>query len=158
MIVIPVFSDTHGFKETIKKCGEIAMGYDFFFHLGDNIKDALEIEGFCGKQGFKVVGNTDIGAKGDEKILLTIKGKRILLCHGHQFGVKSGLTRLSYYCEENGIDLAVFGHTHVSLITEINGVKYFNPGSAVLPRGGTIRSYGLISISDEGIWLEIKSL
>jgi hypothetical protein len=158
MIVLPIFSDTHGFRESIKKCANIAKDYQYFIHLGDNIRDAFEIEKLSGTIGYKVVGNTDIGAMGDEKILLTLGGKRILITHGHQFGVKSGLDRLSYFCEENNIHLALFGHTHVSLIEEFNGVKYFNPGSTVFPRGGTYRSYGLVKISERGIEVEIIPL
>lgn len=155
MIVIPVFSDTHGFGGSIEKCAKVAKMHETFFHLGDNLRDAVVIEKMSGKKGYKVVGNTDIGVKGEESILLTIGQKRILLTHGHKFGVKSDIDRISYYSEENSIDIAVFGHTHAPLEAKINQITYFNPGSAALPRGRYGASYGLIKIENGTISTEI---
>lgn len=155
MIVIPVFSDTHGFGASIEKCILTAKNYDFFFHLGDNLRDAIQIERKSGKKGYKVLGNTDFGAKGEEILILTLEEKKILLTHGHRFGVKNGIDRISYYCEENEIDVAVFGHTHIPLELTINQKTYFNPGSAALPRGRYSASYGLITIDKGFVATEI---
>ena len=158
MIEIPVFSDTHGYLGSIEKCIKVAKEHDYFFHLGDNLRDAIQIETMSGKKGYKVLGNTDFGVEGEETIIFTLEGKKILLTHGHRFGVKSGIDRISYYCEENHIDIAVFGHTHVPLEATIGQKLYFNPGSAALPRGRYKASYGLIKISSGSISTKIIEL
>lgn len=158
MLQIPVFSDTHLFKGKIEKCAHIAKNYEFFFHLGDNLKDAVEISKLSGKKGYMVLGNTDIAVKGEEEIILELEGVKILLTHGHKFRVKGDVNTLLYYCEENGIDLALFGHSHVSMVEYHNNILIVNPGSASLPRDGSVASYALVTISDRKASAEIIPL
>ena len=153
---IAVISDTHGYGGAIQKCVDIVKEYDLFIHLGDNIRDFHEIEKLSGVKGYGVVGNTDIGSEGEEIMSVTIEGKNILITHGHRFHVKRNIDALSYYCEENKIHIGLFGHSHVNSICKINGILYMNPGSVILPRGGSMASYGSISIEHGQVKAEIK--
>ncbi|QNO13673.1 metallophosphoesterase [Alkalicella caledoniensis] len=155
---IAVISDTHGYRSTINKLVEIVKKYDLLLHLGDNIRDFYDIKKLSGVDGYAVVGNTDIGSKGEETLHVEIEGKKIMLTHGHKFDVKWNVDNLSYYCEEHGIDLALFGHSHVNSINEVNRTLYVNPGSPVLPRGGSKPSYASVEIKDNKIYVEIINL
>jgi putative phosphoesterase len=45
----------------------------------------------------------------------------------------------------SGADIIVFGHTHLPLNAEEDGVLLFNPGSATYPRG-SVPTFGLITV------------
>lgn len=65
--------------------------------------------------------------------------RRIILAHGHRHGPGStcpGMPPL-----EPG-DILVRGHTHIPQAETLNGLHYWNPGSAALPKGGWPPSYG----------------
>ena len=45
-----------------------------------------------------------------------------------------------------GANVVLFGHTHVPLCLEEEGVLYLNPGSLTSPRGGSHASYAILEI------------
>ena len=51
----------------------------------------------------------------DEKII-EVCGKKIFITHGHFYGVKEGMQRLLYRGLELKVDIALYGHTHISNI------------------------------------------
>ncbi len=51
-------------------------------------------------------------------------------------------------------DVLVYGHTHIPQAEWADGVICFNPGSAALPKGGFVPSYGML----EGGTLRVVSL
>ena len=55
-------------------------------------------------------------------------------------------------------DIALFGHTHVGLLKEINGITVFNPGSLERPRDSSGGSYGIITIKNEKVNFEIRNI
>ena len=74
-----------------------------------------------------------------------IRGKRILLCHGHTYGVKSSLVTAGFAAEERQLDLFLFGHTHRPLVDRRGRTLFLNPGSI----GASSRpSYGVVTIRD----------
>ena len=76
-----------------------------------------------------VAGNCDYLARCAREARETIEGKRFLLVHGDRYGVKLGYDRLSYYAEENMMDVALFGHTHRSFAGYMGKVLMVNPGA-----------------------------
>ena len=54
-----------------------------------------------------------------------------------------------YTAAENDCDIALFGHIHVPVDEEWEGIRILNPGSISRPRGGSKKSY-LILEMDEG--------
>ena len=131
MTRIAVVSDSHGgtfhLERFLTFCR--AEGIDRVFHLGDIVDDAkwlekrLEIPLTC------VAGNCDYLARGAREARETVEGKRFLLVHGDKYGVKYGYDRLSYYAEENQMDVALFGHTHRSFAAYVGKVLLINPGA-----------------------------
>jgi putative phosphoesterase len=52
--------------------------------------------------------------------------------------------------------IMVYGHTHIPLINQENGLLVMNPGSPSLPRGGLPASVGLIIIESGKIRAELR--
>jgi len=59
------------------------------------------------------------------------------------------LERLRQRAQEIGVDAALFGHTHQSLLESNSGLLLLNPGT--LANHGSHRSYAVVHISPEGI-------
>ena len=54
---------------------------------------------------------------------------RVFYCHGHKYRVKSGLEQLAEEAKRRDCDVALYGHTHTPLITQMDGITLINPGS-----------------------------
>lgn len=144
---ILVVSDTHGKTDNVIRLLE-NIPFDKIIHLGDMVRDALLIgKAFPDIELFYVRGNNDPFGPAAEDVI-EISGKKILICHGHQYSVSSDLLRLSLAASEKGASVALFGHTHRKEDTDYNGVKIFNPGSASLPRDGRA-SCGIIECDND---------
>ena len=76
-----------------------------------------------------VAGNCDFFSRDAREIEVKIEGVRMLLTHGDKYGVKAGLSKLSYRAEERGCALALFGHTHVPFAGHVGGCLLVNPGA-----------------------------
>ena len=77
-----------------------------------------------------------------------IGGKRFFVTHGDMYSVNWGIDRLCYRGAEVLADVCVYGHTHIPLIDNYNGMIIMNPGSLSSPRGGSTYSYGIVKIED----------
>jgi putative phosphoesterase len=75
----------------------------------------------------------------------------ILACHGHAYGVKSDLYRVTLRGQERNARIVLFGHTHQAYQTDDGQIMLFNPGSAGAPRMGGEKSYGIITIDGDNI-------
>ena len=142
-----VFSDSHGEWENMV---EIARREepDMIVHLGDCWRDAEKVmERFPDTPFYRVPGNCDFRLRDRTEQILWIEGKRILLCHGHTYGVKQGLWEAEQAAKEQKLDAFLFGHTHRPLVEMRGGVLFFNPGSVGL---GAPCTYGILEIDGEG--------
>ncbi len=149
---ILVFSDSHGnlidLKLILKQYEEKVK---YVIHLGDYDDDVSDVKPFF--QNYKYInvsGNCDWGNFLPSEKFFSLNGKNFFITHGHRYGVKSSLIKLSYSAEEKNADICLFGHTHVPLLISSNGIIYMNPGSISSPRGGTLHTYGVIDISFDG--------
>jgi putative phosphoesterase len=79
----------------------------------------------------QVPGNCDVSSEVAERILI-IEGKRVLICHGHTYHVKSGYLNIQYAAMEKEVDVVLFGHTHQAHYDYHNGLVLMNPGSVGL--------------------------
>lgn len=128
---------------------------DMLLHLGDHFSDLARLrERIALPETVGVRGNCDAPGP-PERRLLEIAGKRLLMTHGHLYGVKSGLNRLWFAGREAEADLVLFGHTHSAVIDDENGITLMNPGSI---GQGFPPSYGLITITEESLKTEIIRL
>jgi putative phosphoesterase len=77
-------------------------------------------------------------------------GVRIGLIHG--WGPPAGLVlRLRREFADLSVDCLVFGHSHVPLCQQEDGLLLFNPGSATDRRGQPHCSIGLLEVEDGAI-------
>lgn len=157
MIKLIAFSDSHGYKDNLKRIGKILNDYDFCLFLGDGLGDIASYENALNEKFFAVRGNCDFISNRVTEILTKISGKKVFLTHGHRFRVKEGITTLSYQAEELGADIVFYGHTHIADIDKLNGIWYINPGSISLPRINK-PSYAHVEIIDGEIEARIVYL
>ncbi|MBR0597290.1 YfcE family phosphodiesterase [Sinanaerobacter chloroacetimidivorans] len=146
-----VISDTHGNIDQAVEIYKKLKDIDLIIHLGDYGKDAKNLENRLGVSVLSVKGNMDGAFSQDGyRILDTVFGK-IFLAHGHMENVKQNLQTLLYKAESMGCKAAFFGHTHVPLFEDVEGMYLLNPGSLTLPTGGRKGSYAVVTLSEEGI-------
>jgi len=131
---IGIMGDTHGNTYQLKKAMELLRDCEKVLHTGDFYRDIQTLPIGQQKKITAVAGNCDYQKNIPSEEVIDVSGKRLFLCHGHLFGVKTSLNRLYYKALEVGADIAVFGHTHVPTLVEENGIFLVNPGSASEPR------------------------
>lgn len=152
-INILLVSDDHGipgFEKAFAKAKKLYGKIDVVIHSGDSDKmDDSYYTNLCKCPFYMVRGNNDYNDCRDT-IIVSVAGKRILVTHGHRYGVYSGTQRLFYGALENKADVAVYGHTHIPFYEEVENVVIVNPGSLTLPRNSRIGSFAVMTIDDEG--------
>ena len=138
-----ILSDSHGNLQYMTQAVE-RLGPTHVIHLGDHTRDAQDLSRrYPMLPVVSVRGNCDYGDDTPEQRLVEYGGVRILMTHGHRYGVKSGLLRYSMAALENQVDVALFGHTHCAYCEAYQGVWLLNPGSC----GLCMRpSYGVVEI------------
>lgn len=144
---IGVMSDTHGMHSYIDLAMEYLKEVDLIIHGGDNYKDTKYIEKNYNIKVIGVAGNCDIENSCDR--IEEIEGKKIFITHGHNYGVKTDINRIFYAGKENNADVVIFGHSHVPLYVEEEGIILLNPGSLSLPRGGSKKSCCIVTIEED---------
>ncbi len=124
-----VLSDSHSRnKRALEKLLPIFAENDYIVHLGDGSADMREVAELYPEKTYVCRGNCDPFYGADEFVIETADGS-VLCCHGHQWGVKSGLSRLAAHAKERGCAVALYGHTHTAAIEEKDGVLCINPGA-----------------------------
>ena len=153
---ILVLSDSHGAVAPMVRAVELAKP-DLILHLGDCWRDGEQLHArFPDIPLEQVPGNCDFLSEAPVEHLLVLGGKRILMCHGHTYRVKTSLLLAGFAAEEQQLDLFLFGHTHRPLVDRRGRTLFLNPGSI----GDPVRpSYGVATIRNGVLdvrtaWLE----
>jgi putative phosphoesterase len=147
---IAVVGDTHGKIEKIKKELNLIKP-DYLFFTGDYYPDGQKISRSLNISFTGVAGNCDPRKKGLSEEIVEKAGRKFLVVHGHQYGVKRGLNRIFYRGKEAGVDMVVFGHTHVACADKIDGLWLLNPGSPSQPRLPDRASYAIIEVDENSL-------
>ncbi len=128
---VGILSDTHFAIPTdtfIRHMERVFRGIDMIIHAGDITSKAMF--DYLNSWDLRAVrGNMDefnIKSFLPDKRIEEIEGKRIGIIHGR--GGPQGIEDLVMGEFEN-VDAVVFGHSHVPLNTQREGVMLFNPGS-----------------------------
>lgn len=153
-----VISDTHNSSENFRRVLAKEKEIDFLIHLGDIGGQEDEIRRML-EEEHPLAGFVRVTGNCDEEIgvpyrIFAWEDARILLTHGHRFGVKrdTASEALVAAARAEGCCAAFFGHTHVPFEKEEKGILLFNPGSLSQPRQEDRRaSYGMIRISEKKI-------
>jgi putative phosphoesterase len=154
---ILVFSDSHGSSDRLRHALSLHGDADLVCFLGDGLREFSALAEELGIASCAVCGNCDLGFfVEEEEELLSFEGHKILLTHGHRYGVKGGLGHLISASRRRGIDIALFGHTHERCEQYLSDgdspLWLFNPGSISRPRSGRA-SYGILMLSRKNVLL-----
>jgi len=145
---ILVFSDSHKNIERMELAAQ-QENPDAIIHLGDHFADAIELQKRLPEIVFyMVLGNCDAFSVGKPEIVLPVENVKILLTHGHQYSVKSGISKLAFKAAGLGVNLVLYGHTHNAEIRELHGVTLVNPGQFEMHTDNTPASYGIVEIEN----------
>ncbi len=126
---ILVLSDSHGNVSNMVRAVERECPR-MLVHLGDCWRDGERLhDAFPDLPFYQVPGNCDCRPGEPAERLLFVEDKRILLCHGHTYGVKQSLLAAGYAAEEQRLDAFLFGHTHKPLVDRRGNTFFLNPGS-----------------------------
>ena len=146
-----IVSDTHGRNhyliDTINRVGPI----DLLIHLGDleNGEDYIKSMINCPVEF--VSGNNDFFNGFPKDKLIYIGKYKVLLTHGHRYGVNSGTVSILETAERYNADIVMFGHTHVPMINLSGNIWAINPGSLAFPRqNGKIPTFIIMEIDSYG--------
>ncbi|MCL1808543.1 MAG: metallophosphoesterase [Clostridiales bacterium] len=140
-----VISDTHGKIQKALNVYSRLHSIDLILHLGDIRGDAQKIAESTGKTVICVAGNNDEPRPKDDFHVLETEYGNILLVHGHKQNVKHSFVNLLYRTCELNCKAVLFGHTHIPVFTESNGIYLLNPGSLTFPFDGTLGSYAIVN-------------
>ena len=141
---IVVLSDTHGNRADLQKMHNILSEADLILFAGDGANDMLTLPRDILNKVIAVSGNCDLSTFEKERVI-DIEDVKVFITHGDLYGVKQGLDKLYYRAKELGADVAIYGHTHLSDITEEDGLLFINPGN--LSKYSTNKSFGYLVIS-----------
>lgn len=148
---ITVISDSHRNTRVIRKILDSRDDSRHIFFLGDVTADIEDLAAVYPDKQFHIVsGNCDFFSNYPSVGIEEIGTHRIFYTHGHTLGVKYGTGRLYKAAAENGCDIALYGHTHISHTVYENGLYMVNPGSCSQPREGRA-SYAVIDLEPNGI-------
>ncbi|HEX2925503.1 MAG TPA: metallophosphoesterase [Ruminiclostridium sp.] len=154
---ILVMSDTHGYLNNARRAIEKNPDIELVIHLGDYCRDVTQLTQLYPDKKFEYVyGNSDIGVGSiaAEKTL-EIEGRRLFITHGHKYSVKWDLNRIMEKAEVENAQVVLYGHTHVSLVEEVNDCMVLNPGSITESRSNLPESYAILDITKDNIDAEL---
>ena len=116
---------------------------DLFVNCGDCEYDIEDLQFIYPNIRIECVcGNCDWGSTLPNYKVIKFAGKKILICHGHTFGVKHGYEMLLDRAKKEKADICLFGHTHTPVIERLDGILMINPGAVCNS------SYAVVDIID----------
>ena len=145
---LAIFSDSHGYPDkminAIYQCSP-----DMIIHLGDGNADIDKIKNLFPEIPLKAVrGNCDFFSVTPEMEIFETGNKKILITHGHLFGVKSSTASLIKKANALGADIVMYGHTHIAVCSKENKLHIINPGSCGY---SSAASYAEVTIPGNGV-------
>ena len=150
---ILVMSDSHG-NVTNMLTAVMRENPDMILHLGDHHYDCRELRNKYPEIPLRAVkGNCDTAGEleNDEFICEYL---RIVMTHGHLFGVKYSLDSIITNAMYKEADILLFGHTHQAYTQEFEGLHIINPGSV----GKGRQTYCVLDVTNGKVRYEIKSV
>lgn len=113
--------------------------------LNEHASELLCVRGNCEAEVDQMVLNFPVMA--DYAVIDNGK-RRIYVTHGHRYNIENPLPMSSG-------DVLMYGHTHVPLDEQRQGIRYMNPGSVSLPKNGTGRGVYVFE-DDEFEWKSLE--
>ena len=140
---IGVISDTHA-----RHCSQLPQNLlkalekvDLIVHAGDivtmdvirGLETLAPVRGVCGNMDYP-----EVKVAFPDRQVLELEGKKIGLVHGSGGPWEIGKRVMQLF---SGVDVIIFGHSHVPMNNSAGGVLLFNPGRAQ-------ESYGILEVGE----------
>lgn len=146
-----IVSDTHGRSENLERVLLRESPVDMMIHCGDIEGEEDYFEALVEAPCYMVSGNNDFFSDLPRELELTIEGRRVLVTHGHYYGVSLGPEGIMEEARARGFQMVCFGHTHRPVVYEEGGMTAVNPGSLSYPRQqGRKPSYLILEADQKG--------
>lgn len=146
---ILIVSDTHRRHDNLIEILDKVQPLDMLIHLGDAEGEEDYIELLAGCPVEIVAGNNDFFSDLPREKSLKIGKYRVLLTHGHYYGVNMGIADIETEAAARGYDIVMFGHTHRPIIDYGKDVIALNPGSISFPRQEGRKPSGIMMITNK---------
>ncbi|SDM76263.1 metallophosphoesterase family protein [Sediminibacillus halophilus] len=149
---VVILSDTHMPRMAKKLPQQLKKGLekaDLIIHAGDwqTIELLEELQEYAPVVG--VTGNVDgseLKERLNRKEVIEQNGITIGIIHGDGKGGTTEKRALTAF-ESDPVDVIIFGHSHIPVFKQINGITLFNPGSPTDKRKQSQFSYGLLQLT-----------
>lgn len=150
---IVVMSDSHGYHQMIDEVYTREQNADFYVHCGDSEAYKEMMQGWI-----TVKGNNDWMGDFNEQIIFQAEDLTFLVCHGHRFGYFEREKHMIETLKKYKCQVLLSGHTHIPHFEQKEGFYLINPGSTTLPRGGSPKSYCVLTVDGQKLSAEFKTL
>lgn len=131
---ILVVSDTHGHEKNLETVLKRVQPLDALIHCGDVEGGEDYIRQIVECPAYLVRGNNDFFSDLPREEMLHLGGYRIMVTHGHMYGVSMGTETLKEEARSRGVQVVMFGHTHRPYLEIGDQLTVLNPGSLSYPR------------------------
>jgi putative phosphoesterase len=132
-----VVSDTHGNQRTLREIMNRQSLFDCLIHLGDGVRDGMDVARELNIPFHGICGNEDFGVPFPDTLRLVIGSWTFFLMHGHQMDISAyqssqiwdgHLAAMAALARKEDAMVFLFGHTHRYLFAEIEDTVIINPG------------------------------
>jgi len=151
---IVVMSDNHGDDQMMQYILNKEPHADYYIHCGDS-------EAYYPEQlshFICVSGNNDWSLNLPQEAQLEVEGFKILITHGHRLGYFNREAAMNDLLTNRECQVLLCGHTHMPMFEKDGDYYYINPGSTSRPRGGSVRSYAVLTIDGKTLKCEFKEI
>jgi uncharacterized protein len=142
---VGVISDTHGFFNP--HLPELFSGVEHIVHAGDIGGESILARLREIAPVTAVTGNVDWGGPLDRGYgrvaTVELAGRRIYITH-----IGDAPARLAGRLPDPRPQVYIYGHSHVPVVEQIEGVLFLNPGAAGRPRFGRRSAVALLHLYD----------
>ena len=157
-MLVGVISDTHGYMDP--RALHQLQGVDHILHAGDIGDERIidELERIAAVT--TVRGNVDRDGPTSRNPLeqtFELEGRRFFLTHELKPPKRDTDLVLDEY-RQSGIEVVVYGHSHIAYQQEWGNILFFNPGAAGKRRFKLVPSVGVLNLTPTSIKGEIIPL
>ncbi|MCO5220918.1 MAG: metallophosphatase family protein [Thermomicrobiales bacterium] len=161
-LTIGILSDTHifaggGSRTLPTEVIELFRRFDvdLIIHGGDIVIQGLLDRLATVAPVLAVYGNNEpveLWRELPERIVLTAGSHAIGIVHGHGGASARAVARTAF---DEPVEFVIYGHSHIPMIEEENGIVYFNPGSPTDRRWSAHFGIGIVRIDEERVRPEL---
>lgn len=146
-----IVSDTHRAHISFAEALEREKPIDMLIHLGDVEGGEYYIATLADCPVHIIAGNNDFFTDLPREEEFFVGKYKVFATHGHRYMVSLGEDRLKEEARRRGVDVVMYGHTHMPALTIEPGLVTLNPGSISYPRQmGRVPSYIVMDITPNG--------